>query len=149
MEQLKERHDRYLVAEETLKRAEAYLESSRVDDKVAKQIEEAYIEDERARSAAGSAAASMEVTALRDMALEVGDEIVALSVNEINRTLVEDEVVLTIPDVAQIRVSAGPESRGMAEQRRKTQETYRLLCEGVGVADATEARRAAQEQQDA
>ena len=149
VEQLKERHDRYLVAEETLKRAEAYLESSRVDDEVAKQIEEAYIEDERARSAAGSAAASMEVTALRDMALEVGDEIVALSVNEINRTLVEDEVVLTIPDVAQIRVSAGPESRGMAEQRRKTQETYRLLCEGVGVADATEARRAAQEQQDA
>jgi hypothetical protein len=149
VEQLKERHDRYLVAEETLKRAEAYLESSRVDDEVAKQIEEAYIEDERARSAAGSAAASMEVTALRDMALEVGDEIVALSVNEINRTLVEDEVVLTIPDVAQIRVSAGPESRGMAEQRRKTQETYRLLCEGVGVADATEARRAAQERQDA
>ena len=149
VEQLKERHDRYLVAEETLKRAEAYLESSRVDDEVAKQIEEAYIEDERARSAAGSAAASMEVTALRDMTLEVGDEIVALAVNEINRTLVEDEVVLTIPDVAQIRVSAGPESRGMAEQRRKTQETYRLLCEGVGVADATEARRAAQEQQDA
>ena len=149
VEQLKERHDRYLVAEETLKRAEAYLESSRVDDEVAKQIEEAYIEDERARSAAGSAAASMEVTALRDVTLEVGDEIVALSVNEINRTLVEDEVVLTIPDVAQIRVSAGPESRGMAEQRRKTQETYRLLCEGVGVADATEARRAAQEQQDA
>ena len=149
VEQLKERHDRYLVAEETLKRAEAYLESSRVDDEVAKQIEEAYIEDERARSAAGSAAASMEVTALRDMTLEVGDEIVALSVNEINRTLVEDEVVLTIPDVAQIRVSAGPESRGMAEQRRKTQETYRLLCEEVGVADATEARRAAQEQQDA
>ena len=149
VEQLKERHDRYLVAEETLKRAEAYLESSRVDDEVAKQIEEAYIEDERARSAAGSAAASMEVTALRDMALEVGDEIIELAVNEINRTLVEDEVVLTIPDVAQIRVSAGPESRGMAEQRRKTQETYRLLCEGVGVADATEARRAAQEQQDA
>ena len=149
VEQLKERHDRYLVAEETLKRAEAYLESSRVDDEVAKQIEEAYIEDERARSAAGSAAASMEVTALRDMNVEVGDEIIELAVNEVNRTLVEDEVVLTIPDVAQIRVSAGPESRGMAEQRRKTQETYRLLCEGVGVADATEARRAAQEQQDA
>ena len=71
------------------------------------------------------------------------------AVNEINRILVEDEAVLTIPDVAQIRVSAGPESKGLAEQRRKTQETYRLLCEGVGVADATEARRAAQERQDA
>ena len=149
VEQLKERHDRYLVAEETLKQAETYLESSRVDDEVAKRIEEAYIENERARSAAGSAAAAMEVTALRDLSLEVGDETVTLPVNEINRTLVEDEVVLTIPDVAQIRVNAGPDSKEMAEQRRKTQETYRLLCDEVGVADATEARRAAQELQDA
>ena len=113
------------------------------------QIEEAYIEDERAKSAAGSAAASVELTALRDMNVEVGDETVELAVNEVNRTLVEDEVVLTIPSVARIRVSAGPESKGLADQRHKTQETYRRLCEGVGVADATEARRAAQERQDA
>ncbi len=149
VDQLKERHDRYLAAEQTLKQAEAYLESARVDDEVGKQIEEAYIEDERAKSAAGSAAASVEVTALRDMTVEVGDEIVELAVNEVNRTLVEDEAVLTIPNVARMRVSAGPESKGLADQRRKTQETYRRLCEGVGVADATEARRAAQERQDA
>ena len=149
VEQLRERHDRYLAAEQTLKEAETYLESAKVDDEVFKQIEEAYIEDERARSAAGSAAASVEVTALRDVTLEVGDEIVALAVNEINRTLVEDETVLTIPDVAQIHVSAGPESKGLAEERRKTQETYLVLCSKVGVADATEARRAAQERQDA
>ena len=149
VDQLKERHDRYLAAEQTLKQAEAYLESARVDDEVAKQIEEAYVEDERAKSAAGSAAASVEVTALRDMTVEVGDEIVELAVNEVTRTLVEDEVVLAIPNVARMRVSAGPESKGLADQRRKTQETYRRLCEGVGVADATEARRAAQERQDA
>ena len=89
------------------------------------QIEEAYIEDERAKSAAGSAAASVELTALRDMNVEVGDETVELAVNEVNRTLVEDEVVLTIPSVARIRVSAGPESKGLADQRHKTQETYR------------------------
>ena len=149
VDQLKERHGRYLAAEQTLKQAEAHLESARVDDEVANQIEEAYIEDERAKSAAGSAAASVEVTALRDMTVEVGDEIVELAVNEVNRTLVEDEVVLAIPNVARMRVSAGPESKGLADQRRKTQETYRRLCEGVGVADATEARRAAQERQDA
>ena len=149
VDQLKERHDRYLTAEQTLKQAEAYLESARVDDEVANQIEEAYIEDERAKSAAGSAAASVEVTALRDMTVEVGDEIVELAVNEVNRTLVENEVVLTIPNVARMRVSAGPESKGLADQRRKTQETYRHLCQGVGVAGATEARRAAQERQDA
>ena len=148
VEQLKERHERYLAAEQTLKQAEAYLESARVDDEVAKQIEEAYIEDERAKSAAGSAAASIEVTALRDMTVEVGDEIVELAINEVNRTLVDDEVVLAIPNVARMRVTAGPESKGLADQRRKTQESYRRLCQGVGVADATEARRAAQERQD-
>ena len=149
VDQLKERHDRYLAAADALKLAEAYLESARVDDEVAKQIEEAYIENERARSAAGSAAASVELTALGDMTMEVRDEIVELSVDEINRTLVEDEVVLTIPNIAQIRVSAGPESKGLADQRRRAQEDYRRLCEDAGVADANEARRAAQERQDA
>ena len=149
VDQLKERHDRYLAAEQTLKQAETYLESARVDDEVAKRIEEAYIEDERAKSAAGSAAASVELTALRDMIVEVGDDFVELAVNEVNRTLVEDEMVLAIPNVALMRVSAGPESKGLADQRHKTQETYRRLCEGVGVADATEARRVAQERQDA
>ena len=149
VEQLRERHSRYLMAERTLKKAEAYLESARVDDEVARQIEEAYIEDERARSAAGSAAASVEVTALRDLNLQARDEVVELAVDETNRYLVEDEVLLTIPDVAHLRVSAGPESKGLADQRRKTQETYRRLCEEVGVTDATEARRAAQERQEA
>ena len=149
VDQLKERHDRYLAAEQTLEQAEAYLELARVDDDVAKQIEEAYIEDERAKSAAGSAAASVEVTALRDLTVEVGDDFVELAVNEVNRSLVEDEVVLAIPNVARMRVSAGPESKGLADQRRKTQETYRRLCKEVGVADVAEARSAAQERQDA
>ena len=149
VKQLRERHDRYLTAERTLREAEAYLETARVDDEVARHIEEAYIEDERAKSAAGSAAASVEVTALRDMTLQARDKVVELAVDETNRTLVEDEVLLTIPNVAHIRVSAGPESKGLADQRRKTQETYRRLCEEAGVADATEARRAAQERQEA
>ena len=149
VEQLKERHDRYVAAARTLEQSEAYLVSAKVDDEVAKQIEEAYIEDERAKSAAGSAAATVEVTALRDITMEVGDEIVELALNEVNRAIVEDEVVLAIPNVARMRVSAGPESKGLADQRRKTLETYRRLCQEVGVADATEARRAAQELEDA
>ena len=149
VEQLKERHGRYLTSERTLKEAEAHLESSRVDDELARQIEEAYIEDERAKSAAGSAAASIEVTALRDLTLQARDQVVELAVDETNCTLVEDEVQLTIPNVAHIRVSAGPESKGLADQRRKTQETYRRLCEEAGVADAIDARKAAQERQEA
>ena len=41
-----------------------------------------------AKSATGSAAASVEVTGLRDITVEVGDEIVQLAVNEVNHTLV-------------------------------------------------------------
>ena len=116
---------------------------------MAGQIEEAYINDERAKSAAGSAAASFEVTALRELTVEVGDEVVELAVNDVNRNLIEDELTLTIPGVARMRVSAGSESKGLADQRRKTQETYRSLCEEAGVSDVNEARRAAQKRRDA
>ena len=149
VDQLKERHERYLTAEQTFKEAEEYLTSARVDDEVASQIEEAYIEDERAKSAAGSAAATVEVTALRELSVGVGDQVVELAINEVNRSLVEDELTLTIPSVARMRVSAGSESKGLADRRRKTQETYRRLCEEVGVSDVSEARRAAQKRQNA
>ena len=149
VDQLRERHERYLAAEQTFKEAEEYLASARVDDEVASQIAEAYIEDERAKSAAGSAAASVEVTALRELTVQVGDEIVELAVNEVNRNLVEDELSVIIPNVARMRVNAGSESKVLADQRRKTQETYQRLCEEVGVSDVNEARRAAQKRRDA
>ena len=149
VEQLRERHERYISAEELLKQAEEYLETAVVDDEVVKQIEDAYIETEKAMSAAGSAAASVELTALRELPLEVGDERTELAVGEVKRVLVEDEVVLTMPEIAQVRVIAGPESQGLAEERRKTEDNYRRLCEEAGVADVSGARRAGQERQNA
>ena len=149
VEQLKERNGRYLTAERTLKEAEEYLESARVDDEVASQIEDAYLEYERARSAAGSAAASIEITALTDIDIEVGDELIELTGNEVRNALVEDEVTLTFPGVARMRVSAGSEARGFTDQYRRTRENYRHLCDEVGVADVSEARRVAQDRQEA
>ena len=149
VEQLKERHERYIAAEELLKQAEEYLETAVVDDDVVKQVENAYIETERAMSAAGSAAASVELTALRELPLELGDERIELAVDEVRRVRVEDEATLTIPEIAQVRVIAGPESKGLAEERRKTEDNYRRLCEEAGVADVSGARRAGQERQDA
>ena len=149
VEQLKERHERYIAAEELLKQAEEYLETAVVDDEVVKRIEDAYIETEKAMSAAGSAAASVELTALRELPLEVGDERTELAVDEVRRVRVEDEVVLTIPEIAQVRVIAGPESKGLAEERRKTEYNYRRLCEEAGVTDVSGARRAGHERQDA
>ena len=149
VEQLRERHERYIAAEELLKQAEEYLETAVVDDDVVKRVEDAYIETERAMSAAGSAAASVELTALRELRLELGDERIELAVDEVRRVRVEDEATLTIPEIAQVRVIAGPESKGLAEERRKTEDNYRRLCEEAGVADVSGARRAGQERQNA
>ena len=149
VEQLRERHERYIAAEELLKQAEEYLETAVVDDDVVKRVEDAYIETERAMSAAGSAAASVELTALRELPLELGDERIELAVDEVRLVRVEDEATLTISEIAQVRVIAGPESKGLAEERRKTEDNYRRLCEEAGVADVSGARKAGQERQNA
>ena len=149
VEQLRERHERYIAAEELLKQAEEYLDTAVVDDEVVKRIEDAYIETEKAMSAAGSAAASVELTALRELPLEMEDERTELAVDEVRRVRVEDEVVLTIPEIAQVRVIAGPESKGLAEEHRKTEDNYQRLCEEAGVTDVSGARRAGHERQDA
>ncbi len=149
--QLKERHERYEEAAKTLREAEDFLESVRVDDDLVYRIEQAYLEDERAKVAADSAAASVETTALRDLTLHVddADERVELAANEVNRMLVVDEVVLVIPNIARMRVSAGPESRGLADRRGSSHEILQRLCDEGGVADLAEARTVAQKRREA
>ena len=147
--QLSERHERYVEAEQALKESEEYLEAATVDDVVLKQIEQAYLDVERSRAAADSAAASVETMALSDISVQVDDKDVDLAANEVMNTSVEDQAVVVIPGIARMRVSAGPESRELAERRLVTQEDYRRLCDEAGVADIYEARREAQKRRDA
>ena len=147
--QLKERYQRYEQATEDLKRAEGYLSSARVDDDRADRIEQAFLDYERAKATAESAAASVETTALRDITVHVGDEQVELAVDEVNRTLVDDEAVLVIPEIARILVSAGPGSKELADRRSNAQEAFRGLCDEGGVADLAGARAAAQRRREA
>ncbi len=147
--QISERHERYVEAEQSLTKAEDYLESAIVDDDGLERIEKAYLEDVVARAATDSAAASVETTALRDIRLQVDGKDVELNAKEVYSATVEDEVILVIPGAARLLVSAGNESKGLAERRRITQEAYRRLCSEVGVTDLAEARKAAQERRDA
>ena len=147
--QITERYDRYVKAEQTLKEAEDYLEFSKVDDGMRDGIERAYLEDQRAKAATDSAAASFEATALADITVQVAGKDLRLAANAVIKEKVEDEVVLVIPGVVRMRVDAGPEAKGLAERRRRTRAAYRHLCDEVGVADLDEARRAAQERRDA
>ena len=149
VEQISERHDRYVQAGQSLKEAEDYLESAMVDDDVLERIEAAYLDDLSARAVIDSAAASVETTALSDIRMQFDGKDIDLHANDVHSALVEDEAVLVIPGTARLRVSAGNESKGLAERRRITQEAYRRLCNEVGVADLAEARKAVQERRDA
>ena len=146
--QISERYERYVQSEQSLKEAEDYLESAIVDDDVLERIEKTYLDDLGARAATDSAAASVETTALSDMRMQIAGKDVDLHAKEVHSELVEDEVELVIPGIARLRVSAGSESKGLAERRRITQEAYLRLCNEVGVADMAEARKAAQERTD-
>ena len=147
--QITERYDRYVKAEQTLKEAEDYLEFSKVDDEARDGIERAYLEDQMAKAATDSAAASVQTTALADIAMRIGDKEIRLAANEVYNVQVEDEVEFGIPGIARLRVSAGADAKGLAERRRRTHEVYRRLCEEVGIADLDEARRAAEQRRDA
>ncbi len=147
--QLSERYERYVKAEQTLKEAEDFLEMVKVDDDVLNRIEQAYLNDERAKAAADSTAASVKTTALGDIRMQVEGQDIELALNQVITIPVEDEAELVIPGVARMRVSAGLESKGLAERRRSTQEAYQRMCEEVGVADLNEARRITQDRRDA
>ena len=149
VEQLSERFERYEEAQRVLRQAEEYLDSATVDDDALKRIQQAYLGVERARAASDSGAASVETTALDDLTLQVEEKKVELAASEVNVTPVEDEVVLVIPGIARMRVSAGPESKALAEDLRSAQGSYRRLCDELNVADVHEASSAAQERRDA
>ena len=145
VEQLSERYDRVVEAEKKLQEAETLLESAKVDDDLLEQIEQAHL----AVVSAEAAVASVETTASRELSMEINGEGVMLGAGEMQRTVVDDDVVLMFPDLAEIRVRAGTGSQSLAVERRHAQEEFRRLCAAGGVADRAEARRAAEQRKEA
>ena len=149
VEQLRERRERYLEAETTLREAVRHLDSARVDDDLVARIERAFLDHERAKAASDSSAAAVETTALGDVTLTVGGEQIRMVGGEVRTDPVEDEAVFQVGEIARLRVSAGPDSRTLAERRAAAHAVYRQLCDRGGVADLAEARSAAQQRQQA
>ena len=145
VEQLSERYDRVVEAEKKLQEAETLLESAKVDDDLLEQIEQAHL----AVVGAEVAVASVETTASRELSMEINGEGVMLGAGEMQRTVVDDDVVLMFPDLAEIRVRAGTGSQSLAVERRHAREEFRRLCAAAGVADRTEARRATEQRKEA
>ncbi len=145
VEQLSERRERVVEAQEKLQEADTVLESTKVDDDLLEQIEEAHLTMVRAEAAV----ASVETTATRDLSIEINGEDVALRAGDTQHTVVDEDVSLIVPDTAEIRVRAGTSSQSLATQRRHVQQEYLRLCAEAGIADQLEARQAAQQRKDA
>ena len=145
VEQLSERHERVVEAEEKLQEADKLLESVKVDNDLLGQIEEAHL----AVVTAEAAVASVETTAVRELSIEINGEGVVLGAGETQHTVVDEDVLLVVPDAAEIRVRAGTGSQSLATQRRHAQQEFRRLCAAAGVADQAEARQAAEQRKEA
>ena len=145
VEQLSERHERVIEAEEKLQEADKLLESVKVDDDLLGQIEEAHL----AVVSAEAAVASVETTAVRELSMEINGEGVVLGAGETLHTVVDEDVLLVVPDAAEIRVRAGTGSQSLATQRRHAHQEFRRLCAAAGVADQSEARQAAEQRKEA
>ena len=145
VEQLSERYGRVIQAEKALKDAEVQLASATLDDELLEQIEQAHLAVVRAEAAVSS----VEITASQALSMQINSEVVALVAGETQRTVVNDEVVLTFPDVAKIRVRAGTGSQSLATQRQNAHDTFRRLCVRGGVADLAGARAMAEQRHEA
>ena len=145
VEQLSERHERVVKAEEKLQEANKLLESVKVDDDLLGQIEDAHL----AVVSAEAAVASVDTTASRELSIEINGEEVVLAAGETQHTVVDEDVLLVVPDTAEIRVRAGTGSQSLATQRRQAQQEFRRLCSVAGVAGQAEARQAAEQRKTA
>jgi len=147
--QLQERYERIVEAKKTLSDTAARLEIAKVDDDLLSKIEQADREAIRAEAAFTTGAASVELTAKRELALQLDDEEITLLDGEMKKSAVDVETSWTIPDVAEIRVKSGHGSKNLAAKRRDAHNELQRLCEMGSVADIDEARKMARERAEA
>ncbi len=145
VEQLSERHERVVEAEQNLQEADTVLESVKVDDDLLGQIEDAHL----AVVSAEASVASVDTTASRDLTIDINGEAVVLGAGEVHHAAVDEDVLLVVPDTVEIRVRAGAGSQSLATQRRHAHQEFHRLCAEAGVANQAEARQAAEQRKDA
>ena len=148
-DQLYERNERVLKAQERLQKAEAVLDSSKVDEALVHQIDQAAIEETRAKAALEASAASVEVEALSVQSVLIDGEEVTMGANAIQKTHVTDKWELAVPNQVRVWVKAGGDSRDVAADFRAAQQEHARLCALGGVSDLAEARQRAEKHKEA
>jgi hypothetical protein len=151
LEQLTERRDRVVEAQQKLNDAERLIESIRVDDDLVFRIEVAHLELAKARAAADSGAAVVTTTALGplEVEVEVGGQVTRLAAGSVDERSVTGWFELTVPDVVRVQVRPGAEARVLAERLREAGDDLAALCDAGGVEDLDQARALAAERAEA
>ena len=148
-DQFHERNERVLAARQSLRAAEAVLDSSEVGDDLVGQIEQAGLEMTRAEAAFETSAATVEATALSAQSVLINDQMVAMSAGDVQRAHVTGDWELVVPDAFKVRVLAGYESKDLAADLEAAREEHARLCARGGVSNLAEARQRADERRDA
>ena len=138
---LSERFAQHQAAQKNLRTAIALVESSEVNDGLVVGIEEANFNVEMARTARDASAALVETTALSSLSVLIDGEKVELEAKTSRSSVVSDDWELAVPDVVQVRVRPGTESRDLAAEFITAQQEFERLCAKGGVSSLEEARQ--------
>ena len=136
---LGERYKRVLVAQGTLRVAEAQLDSAKVDDDLVVRIEDAHLAMVRAEAAA----ASVETTAEADLPMQIGDDELTLAAGATDSRVVANVVNVIVPGVVRVRVRAGVGPGNLGVDIDSARREFDRLCALGEVAGPHEARLAA------
>ncbi len=148
-EQLSERYERVISAQEDLKEAEKVLESAHVSDELVSKIEDANLNVASAKAALSGSATSVEATALSAVSAQINGVGVELEAGEAHETDVTGSWELVVPNIVQVRMHAGSGSSDLAASLHAAQEEHNRLCAQGSVSNLTEARQKAEERREA
>ena len=148
-EQLRERWQRTMAAQDSLRDAESYLESARVSDELVARIEEAHIAVVRSEGAVQSAGVRLEGIALSEITMRIDGEEVRFTAGEAIEQIVAKGMEFSVPGVAELAIRAGTDSRSLVTELSRAREEFRNLCASGGVSDLAEARRAVADRKEA
>lgn len=148
-EQLRERWQRTIAAQERLSEAESYLESARVDEDLVARIEAAYLSVVRAEAAVQSAGARLEGTALSEITMRIDGKVLTFRAGESLRQIVAQEMKFSAPGVAELLIQTGTDSRSLVTELHRAREEFHNLCASGGVSGLPEARRALADRREA
>ena len=148
-EQLSERYERVIRAQEDLKEAEDVMDSALVSDELVSKIEQANIDVASAKAALSGSATSVETTALSAVSAQINGAGVELATGEAHETDVTGSWELVVPNIVQVRMQTGSGSSDLAAALHAAQEEHNRLCAQGSVANLVEARQKAEERREA